>query len=197
MPSISALLRELDPTTIARKVALAHDTARNRYSCPSETVRDFDEFCDIIGDYYNYHFSTCIAHGGTLSRVDALGEAKKLLLQHYQRHADGVQAAFDDARYGTNSGLRRVLDVIADVLRAESIENHVRNAFDENVKPSSWDHKVEIIRQFFDALGPFLPPTLRKDQPESYATNYEDLIRGFAASMEEQWKRLRNPLTSP
>lgn len=193
MPSILVLLKELDATTIARKVGRAHDTARNQYYCPSNTVRDFDEFCDIIGDYYNYHFSTCVSHGGMLSRVDAVGKAKELLRSHYQRHGDGMQAAFSDAYYGTNSGLRRVLDVIADVLRTESAEHHIRNLFDENIKPCSWDDKVEIIRQFFDVFGHCLPPSIRIDKPESYASNYEELIRGLAMSLEEQWKRLRNP----
>ena len=63
MADIRSLLSALDERTIAREVAIPHDELRMRYPLRSNTVTDFDEFTDLIGDYYNHHFTSCISGG--------------------------------------------------------------------------------------------------------------------------------------
>ena len=65
---------------------------------------------------------------------------------------------YHDAHDGTNGGVRHVLDIIAEGLKAESVEAFVRAVFECYVDPNSYEQKVEIIRQFIAKCG-VLPST--------------------------------------
>ena len=65
MSSIDSLCDALDEVTIARNVGIAHDDARAAYILRRNTVSSFDEFNDLIADYYSYHIGQCVVHGGT------------------------------------------------------------------------------------------------------------------------------------
>lgn len=185
MASIHSLMAELDERNIAQRVGLPHDEARMRYTLRSNTVRDFDEFARQIGDYYNYHFANCVSRGGSMSASEASGRAKELLEKEYRRRNGDIVSAFNDAHDGTNGGMRAVLDVICEGLKADSVERHIRDAFDRNVAPNAWDQKVEIIRQFISFTGPMLSSSIRADQPERYAQNYQELIRAYVNGLQK------------
>lgn len=185
MGSLEHLLAALDEVAIARNVAIPHDEARMNYRPRGNTVGNFDEFAEIIADYYNYHVSQCVVRGGSLSQREAAGRAKELLEQEYRRQGENAITAYNDAHDGTNGGLRIVLDRIAEKLKAESVERYVRDAFDRYVDPTDWDRKVDIIRQFFSRFGHLLQSSIRTDQPERYAQNYEELIRGYVEALRK------------
>jgi hypothetical protein len=184
MASIENLLAELDERTIAQRIGVQHDEARMQYQLRSNTVESFDEFNRIISDYYNHHFTTCVSRGGSLPLSEASGRAKELLEQEYRRRNGDVVMAYNDAHDGTNGGLRVVLDMIAEAIKAESIERYTRDVFDRYVTPNSWEQKVEIIRQFIAQCGVSLSSSIRTDQPERYASNYQELIRAYVSALQ-------------
>ena len=75
MSDIQDLLAALSQRTITEQVALPHDQARARYPLWSITVGTFDEFTQVISDYYNYHFSTCVSKGASLTASEASDRA--------------------------------------------------------------------------------------------------------------------------
>lgn len=182
---IGPLLDALDERTIAQRVGLVHDEARLNYRLASNTVRDFDEFAQVIGEYYNYHFACCSSRGGRLSEAEATGRAKDLVVKAYRRQHGDISSAFNDAHEGTNGGLRAILDAIAELLKEEAVEHYTRDQFDRHVAPNSWEDQVEIIREFVRECGSFLGSSIRPDQPERYARNYEDLIRSYVQALKQ------------
>jgi len=184
MGSLQSLLSALDERTIAQRVAIPHDEARMRYPLRSNTVANFAAFSDVIGDYYNYHFTTCVSRGGSLSRSEAMGRAKEILEREYRRHQGDIVAAFNDAHDGTNGGLRGVLDKIADGAKAEGVERYVRDMFDRHVAPNDWDEKVSMIRQFIAECGAHLNSSIRASQPERYAHDYQELVRSYVSALQ-------------
>jgi hypothetical protein len=185
MADIGSLLSALDERTIAQEVALAHDEARMRYPLHANTVRDFDEFTDLIGHYYNYHFTTCVSGGGSLPKTEACGRAKEILESEYRRRGGGITTAFNDAHEGTNGSMRAILDLLSERLKAESVHRYVRDIFDRQVAPNSWEDKVEIIRQFISQCGRHLSSSIRSDQPERYAHDFESLIRSYIQALQQ------------
>jgi len=185
MGSLDYLLEMLDEQGIARNVSIPHDEARMRYSLRKNTVSNFEEFTGVITDYYNHHVSQCVMHGGYLSRTEAAGRAKQILEQEYRRQGGTIVTAFNDSHDGTNGGLRVVLDRIAESLKTESVERYIREAFDRYVEPNSWEQKVDIMRQFIARFGHLLSSSIRANQPERYAQNYEELIRSYVDSLKK------------
>lgn len=180
MLSLHALMAELDPRSIARSVGLTHDDARSQYVPACSCVRDYKEFMEVIGDFYGRQFSTCVALGGRLSRSQAIGRARMAVEHAYRRHDQDITGAFRDARDGTNGGLRRILDIIADHLKNEAIEAHVEEVLDSHVSPADPDAQEEIVRQLFEKMGPILGPLdtdLRLSAPQYYANRYRLLVR--------------------
>jgi hypothetical protein len=185
MVSIRSLLVELEEKTIAQKIGIPHDEARMRYPLKSNTVKDFDEFSWVIGDYYNHHFTSCVSSGGRLSETEASSRAKELLEQEYRRRQGDIVTAYNNSHDGTNGGLRVVLDTIAEALKTESVRRYIRDAFDRYVAPSSWEQKVDIIRQFIAQFGDHLASSIRSDQPERYAQNYQELIHSYVTALQD------------
>ena len=185
MTSINSLISELDERNIARRIGIKHDEARMRYSLPSNIVKSFEEFNWIIGNFLSYQVSKCISHGGSLSTGDAASWAKEIVEGEYKRRGSDIVGAFNDAHDGTNGGLRAILDVIAESLKAISVERFIRDAFDRYVTPNSWNKKVEIIRQFIVYCGNHLSSSIRRDQPESYAHNYKELIHSYVTGLQQ------------
>ena len=186
MVALTSLMNELDERTIALKVGIPHDNARVRYRLDRNTVSDFDDFTDVITDYEQHHVAACVAPGAALSRAQAGGRAKEQIEEEYRRrHGGNLVTAFNDAQDGTNGGLRRILDIIAEKLKAEAVERHIRHAFDTHVSPDSWEGKVALIREFLDRFGHTLSPSIRVDQAARYAQNYQDLIRSYLKALQE------------
>lgn len=184
MQAIDGLLSELDERTIAQSVAIKHDEARMKYALNSNTVGNYQHFRNIITDYYNYHHTTCVSHGGQLSVSEAYGKAKELLEREYRKRNGDIVSAFNDAKDGTNGGMRVVLDTIADGLKAEVIERYIADVFDRYVEPNAWEQKVEIIRQFISYCGRILASSVVSNQPERYAHDYSGLIRSYVDGLQ-------------
>jgi len=185
MGSLETILRQLDEREIAKRIGIPHDEARMAYSLKKNTVDDFDEFVRIISHYYKYHFTNCVAKGGSLSASDAEGAAKEIIEEKYHRKGSNIRGAYSDAHDGTNGGLRIMLDIIAEHLKVESVERYVRKVFDDQVKPVSWEDRVDIIRQFIARCGADLSPAIDSSHPERYANDYAELIRSYVRALEQ------------
>lgn len=185
MATINSLLSDLDERTIAQRIGILHDEIRMQYHLQSNTVSNFSEFNDIISNYYNYHFTKCMSFGGRMSVDNASSEAKEVLNSEYRRRNGDIVSAYNDAHDGTNGGLRSVLDIIADALKARAVKNYVQAAFDRHVTPNSWDEKVDIIQQFISHYGYALSSSIVTSQPERYAQNYDELIRAYVEGLKQ------------
>lgn len=185
MSLIHNLLEALDERVIARTIGVPHDEARMAYALRSNTVANFDAFEDAIAGYFNYAFTRSVSHGGSFSRTEAAGRAKEIIERAYRRRNGNLITAYNDAHDGTNGGMRHILDLITEALRTEATERYVRQVFDTFVTPNSWEQKVELIRQFIEHCGPNLSSSIRRDQPERYASDFQELIRAYSTAMQQ------------
>ena len=185
MTALENLLSALDEGTIAGRIGIPHDEARLRYPLGSNTVDSFDQFRDTIADYYNYHFTACVSNGGRLSSSEAYGRAKETLERENRRRRGDIVSAFNDAHLGTNGGMRVILDILAESLKAEAVERYITGVFDRYVTPNSWETKIEVVRQFLAACGHLLASSIVMTQPERYARDYAELIRAYVQGLQQ------------
>jgi len=184
MAKIDVLLSALNERAIAQNVAIEHDQTRAEYRNYSITVETYAEFERIITDYCGHHYNKCLAKGGRLDSAQASSIAKTEIENVYKKRNGNLSSAFDDATYGINGGMRYILDIIADGLKTQAIENYTRSVFDRIVAPVDWDQKVEIIRQFIDRCGTNLHDSIDSHNPARYAQNYNELIRAYVDSLK-------------
>ena len=191
MSSIDSLCDALDEVIIARNVGNAHDEARAQYHPKRNIVSSFDEFSDLIAEYYSYHIGQCVVQGGRLAHFEAAGRASEILESEYKRQGGSLMSAYKDANDGTNGGMRIILDVIAEHLKEESVERYIRHAFNQHVDPTSWPQKVEIISEFIDRNRHILGSSIDAAHPERYAQNYDELIKAFMDALKRSSKIFR------
>jgi hypothetical protein len=183
MHNINILFKELDDKNIARKVGNKHDNARIKFKIHSNTVKDYDEFSRIIGDYVRHHNSLCISKGGNMSQAEAVGLGREIIDQEYRRKGSDFIGAYNDAYDGINGGLRAVLDALAEGLKAISVGRFIRHTFDEFVCPNSWSQKLALTKSFIERYGAQLSSSIQVDRPERYAASYFELISHFLEGM--------------
>jgi hypothetical protein len=190
MGKLDSILQELDELYIVNTITREHDETRMMYRLPGITVANDAEFDDVIADYYNYHFTRCISHGGKLPRSEAAGKAKEIIEKAYHRKRMDRLAAYSDGKNGTNGGMRAILDLIMEQLKEEAVERHIRDVIDRYIAPSSFDEQVEIVREIIARMGN-KPAYIDAHRPERYARNYEELIRGLVESVRTQSSQFR------
>ena len=189
---IEELLRSLDAREIAQAVGNEHDNARLQYRLEKNTVDSFDEFETLLGDYYSHHFTKTVSRGGELNHFESVGRAKEILTQRLRREGGNLTSAFEDARDGSNGGMRKLLDLIADHLKDESQERYIQSVFDRYITPNDFEEKVNIIQELIRYYGRGLPDSFQTDRPERYATNYIELIRAIVERNNAVSQRMRN-----
>ena len=191
MALFNQLLAALNELRIASEVTGPHDNCRAAFALPHNQALTFEDYYDLLGNYYNHHYSTCVARGGRLSRDAAIQAARGIIEREYRRRGGDIVTAYNDARDHLNNGVRAHLDLICDHLKAEAAHYYVKHVFDTLVKPNDWDTQVELIRQFIDACGTHLAATIDKQRPERYARNYEDLVNAYVSSLRDVSARMR------
>lgn len=115
----------------------------------------------------------------------ARSRAKEIIEHEYRRHHGDIVSAYEDAVSGTNGGLGRVLDTLANGILAEAIEDYVRDQFDSYIQPISFEEKVSAIRALFSIIGPHLASSVQLDRPERYAKDYRAVIEAYVEGLRQ------------
>lgn len=191
MSHINDLLEELDEATIANKITNPHDEARMRFPLRRNIVADYPEFIQLLGDYYAYHFSLCVANGGTISKSQAQQSAKQTVENHMRRQNGDIATAYENCRTGVQGGMRILLDAICDTLKSEAVERHVGDVFDRHVLPVSWSEKLTIIEEFLKHCQAFLGDSIDVSDPARYAASYRPLIQAYTEGLTQTARAFR------
>lgn len=180
MSTIDSMLSELNEFALVQNVSKKHEEARLRYPSysrlDSNTVRDYAEFTELLGDYVQYVYSQCVIHGGYISREDAASIGKEIL-ESFGRHRNAdVKTFYMDCKDGLNGGVLRCLDTLCEGLKQQAVERYIRDVFDRYIPPDDWDLKVRLVVEFILRYDKLLPG-IDKTRPERYAHDIETLIR--------------------
>ena len=177
MNRFSSMMKELDDRVMAQRVGIPHTEAKRRYRLDRITVGSFAEFKRLIGDFYSHVFATCITNGGRPSREHSEGQAEAILEKEYRRRNSDIVGAYRDAHDGTNGAMDQILTILSEGIKYEAMQLYTRDVFERYVEPTSWQDKVDIIRQFIDAMGDQLDDSIDPETPERYAANFQPLIQ--------------------
>ena len=191
MSVLKKILDELDEMFIVNNISNKHIEARMKYPKRILTVSDDTEFDDMIADYYNYHFTTCISQGGKLSRAEAASRAKEIIERDYRRKGkDKLNAYFDGKHGSSEGGMQGIFDIIMNSLRQEAISNHIQDVIDRYIRPTSYKEQLEIVKEIFGHMS-YVPPYIDISNPEQYVQDYAELIRALSESITRNAAKIR------
>lgn len=183
MPTIQSIMHDLSDITIADRVTSRHDEARNRYHLRQNRVSNWDIFRAVTGDYYVHHYTFAVTRGGSIDPGRAAARAKAILEREYRRRGLGYVAAVNDGISGTNGGMKAVIDVVAEGIKAQDVSDYVEEVFDSQIKGNVFEDKLAIIRDVFHYYGRVLADTVDLSNPARYANDHRTIIDALVESM--------------
>lgn len=173
---------QIDELTLARKFAIPVDSARASYVLASSTVASYDEFIGIVESFF-VHLQT-YTNAGTPAVPDAecvADRAMALLNETFRSHG-GAQAAYAQARDGTEGGIRAVLDAMTEQYKTRLQADHVAVVLEKAVAAMSWPDRIRFTQAAMNRLRPFLPAEIRDEPPERFARQAADIAKAYVRS---------------
>lgn len=189
MGSLDVILRKLDERELARNIGNRHDEARTSFLLAKNTVDNWEEFLVIMGNYGSWHLSRVGL--GSFPHWECESKVVDIIEHGSEFGGKTIGQVYLDAHHGTNGGLRYILDLVADHFKGAETEDYIRGVFLQNVNPTSWLDKVEIVRQFIARCGRDLSSYMDVTKPEAYASDYRELIRSYARAISHASSRIR------
>jgi len=184
MSAIDSLIAELSEQAILNNASRKYDDARIQYTLPSITVRDFDEFTEIVGNYVQHTYSACMSHGGWISTADAAGIGKEILNNSGGRRGADVMTYYMDSKEGINGGLLQCLNTLCEGLKRQAVERYTRDVFDRYLPQDNKDLLEHMVVEFIQRYDKLLPG-IDRTRPHWYARNLETLIRAMLHATED------------
>ena len=178
MSALDDILNATDERVIAEQVTIPHDKVRQDYEIESITAASTEEVLNRLGDYYAYHFGATIGRGAKLNRAEAVGRARQLLEGELRRTGKTLLNAIADAKDGQNSGMAGLIDLIANALREESVDNYIENVL-SLVDEADFAARESVMRDFQSRYGHLLPSAMANQPAARYASEWKQLLRSW------------------
>ncbi len=196
--TIDDLLGLLGPDKFNQIEATAR-IMRQTFHCPY-TVRDYEEFKDVILSYYALYQKTFYnADIGTKNNEYWRHHAYEFAQHHLtkynpglqQHHARDLREQERNSITGRHGGMIRVIDTFTDAIINYHHEQHLHAVFFDLIAPSDYDTRLrladEFLKKFGSALFPgqqLLPHYLVGLNLEEFITNYVRQLQTFRTGWE-------------
>lgn len=168
--------QQLEPRATA-EIERRHDEALYTFEEVPFRVAGYLELKVIAGEFLNHNRK--VTQGQAPMPAPLAGqEARELLEKFYRSRNRSFGEVVDDAKNGTNGGVRSVLRDLSDVLKQHDVHLHRESVID-SIAQEDYDHQLEIVRQLIRRLGHNLPPSIDASRPERYVKNYRGLIYAY------------------
>jgi hypothetical protein len=182
----------INEEALAGESGVQVDSARASFVLESSTVQEYEDFIDILQAFY-VHLQRYVSSSAvdSLDATTARTEAVALLERTFLGKG-GDEAAFANARNGTQGGMPSVLNALTEHYKAERQTAYVKRVFKDAINAMDWDERVSFVRAAMKRLAPFLPSELRNESPERFVKQYEAIVLAYVKSLDHMNRLLRS-----
>jgi hypothetical protein len=178
------LIEQTESELIDRIILRPYDEARSNFYLDNNSVESYDKLIDTLSRF----FCHIIRHTGTSSgpldenrlRTDAIN-----LAQEAYPGTDRFNGMVNDAKLGTNGGLRIILDTFTEHLKETARQKHIMGIFREAIDPLDHTTKTALIQLFKDRFHDILPTEIHNQSSDEIAENIESVIQAFFEARTE------------
>ncbi len=174
--SYQGIMSYLHPRVIIAKIDEPHDSARGSYVLGSSMAGSHAEFERIVIDYLDYHMNQTM--GGSLPPEYLLDKARKIL-----NSTGSFENAVFTALSGTEGGLTKVLNDLAEGLKQEARKAYFDYILDAFIDPLSFEEVVEVMSELQNCLSGYSPQPFSYISPEAMAENYRQILWQYMESL--------------
>lgn len=183
-PILGTILSEIDVDNLCVKISHPIDNARSSFLMESVTADSYEVFNEVISSYF-IHLLNHTRQIIDPIEVEVVRSEATALLERAFSSKGGLGAAWAEARDATQGGLRFVLDSMTDQFKREENEKYVGYVLKSAMDPLDWERKVEIVRNLISRLQNYLPPEIKSNPPERYASNFNEIVKVYVNSIDQ------------
>jgi len=189
--AVDTILDMINTESLARKFGIPIDAARAAYVMGEVVLDSYEDFLDTITAFYIHLIRHTNSMAGLVEPREAAHEAYDLLDNAF-KNKGGADAAWAEARHGTNGGLRFIIDVMTEQFKTDQQTKHVNRVFKETVDPKNWKAREAFMKTFLERIGPHIPEEIRSQSVERYTRHFEPIVRIYIQSLDRVRELLRN-----
>ena len=150
--TLEKIMKLLDPAEIARVVSNRNWVAREAFSLKKNTVKDYEELVSLLIRYIQHHSMRVLAPTEFPANI-SLGRVTEFL----RRRNLTLKEIYDDCRLGTNGGVRRIIDILAEGIDQEHVQAYVNHILETEVPPFDFEFIEGLMRAFVGKYGQDMP----------------------------------------
>lgn len=173
---ISEILAMLDVDVMAKEFGIRHYTIRESYSPKRMTVSSYDEFMELMCDYYRIHYLRRYNTNESVQMPEHyLHGMVRTLLDHLFSSNGGMEFAYSMCVRGIDGGIKTVLDRIYQYFLNEDEEMYANMIIDRAIK-LDWQNRLELVKQYQMKFKSELGNSIKMKDPNRLAMNIKSLI---------------------
>jgi hypothetical protein len=188
MPTkLDRLLQSIDPRRTLDEVSARVDRAVNTFATRGGTIEDWDEYENLLADFYGHILKTVLrmGSGAPHNREIFWGQCSNLLNQAFG--PNGYKAAFEMVRTGTEGGLYRVLKTVADLMAEHYAQNEISARISHYWNNLSVNEQLAATDEYLRKYGNLLPRELTEGSAARIKANFPKVLQEHPSTL----RRLR------
>jgi hypothetical protein len=170
---IDKILDDLHIDTIARRYEYVHNMVRERWEVKKYRPKDYHECHRYLAKYYSYHFATALRVDVVVPPERAFYEVRRIL----DKAQGGFAGHIGNAVRGRHGGMKALVDLIAEELKNEAIEQYITYTINIAIDNLDWNMRIELMRQYLKRYSKHMLPGEYMKSPEELAASYESVIK--------------------
>ncbi len=179
------VLSRLNQRSLAERIDIPVDTARACFFMEKSTAASYEQFLEIIKAFMIH--LRCHVDKTNIDSLDTdtcTNDAIELLDRVYKTKKS-LRIAFLQASEGINSGLRGVIDSMAEQYKYDRKTKYANRIFRESINIMNWQEKVDFMRAALARIGHLLPDELKNHPPERFAEDFETITSAIIESLDK------------
>jgi len=173
---LDEIVKMLDERVIAMKIGLKHVVSLRDYNLKKLVVADYTELMDETTKFYQYQMART-RHGGVVMSEWVAHNSVRKLLESAFGQMGGLEGAFDIASNGTEDAMMTVIRVIYEAIKKEDEEAYIEWILRTYVNPLNPGERIEVMAQYLERFGRYLPPGTRVKSPQELSVKYDEVIK--------------------
>ncbi|MFC1607954.1 hypothetical protein ACFL47_08290 [Candidatus Latescibacterota bacterium] len=178
------LIDQTESELVDQTILRHYDEARSNFYLDNNSVESYDDLIDTLMRFYCHIISHMGTSKGAHDENQARTEAINMAHDAYPG-TDRFNGMVNDAKLGTNGGLRIILDTFTEYLKETARQKHIIGIFREIIDPLDHTRKAALIQLFKDRFHDILPTEIHNQSADEIAENIEPIIQAFIEARNE------------
>jgi hypothetical protein len=175
------LVQQLSAKHVDDKVARPLREARGTYRLEQVTVRDTEEFRQILRSFYLHVTLSCGYEEAAVDEQALATEAVQTLEAATQRP---FEASLQEGLHAPNDGMHYLLNRMTDYLVDQACYAYRHQVIQQVIDPADRGAQQKVIAALIDQMRERLPARILEQPSDQWADQYEDILLNYVQQVD-------------